>query len=111
MPEPSILVSEEISVFSVESTKFLVPLDKIPSPVLTTINTPSNSEEYPTLNIYTGKINAFDLCNNLKVKSGLFLNEKGLSENFMTVHPMNLSEDNIQHISDVLHNDIKEYIK
>ena len=29
----------------------------------------------------------------------------------MTVHPMNLSEDNIEQISDVLHNDIKEYIK
>ena len=42
------------------------------------------------------------------MKSGLFLNEKGLSENFMTVHPMNLSEDNIEHISDVLHKDIKE---
>ena len=77
----------------------------------TSINIPANSEEYPTLNIHTENIDAFELCNSLKVKSGLFLNEKGLSENFMTVHPMNLSEDNIEHISDVLHNDIKEYIK
>ena len=77
----------------------------------TSINIPANSEEYPTLNIHTENIDAFELCNSLKVKSGLFLNEKGLSENFMTIHPMNLSEDNIEEISDALHNDIKEYIK
>ena len=76
----------------------------------TSINIPANSEEYPTLNIHTVNIDAFELCNSLKVKSGLFLNEKGLSENFMTIHPMNLSEDNIEEISDALHNDIKEYI-
>ena len=76
----------------------------------TSINIPANSEEYPTLNIHTENIDAFELCNSLKVKSGLFLNEKGLSENFMTIHPMNLSEDNIEEISDALHNDIKEYI-
>jgi L-seryl-tRNA(Ser) seleniumtransferase len=109
-----LFIEKDINAEMANCKKYLSIIDdKIKSlpNIETSINTPSNSEEYPTLNIHTGNIDAFELCNSLKIKSGLFLNEKGLSENFMTVHPMNLSDDNIEQISDVLHNDIKEYIK
>ena len=109
-----LFIEKDINAEMANCKKYLTIIDdKIKSlpNIETSINTPSNSEEYPTLNIHTGNIDAFELCNSLKIKSGLFLNEKGLSENFMTVHPMNLSEDNIEQISDALHNDIKEYIK
>ena len=79
--------------------------------ISTLIKSPSNKEQYPTLNIQSENINLFKLSNQLKTNYGLFLNETGLNQKFLTVHPMNLSNENINKISSVLKASIKEFIK
>ena len=79
--------------------------------ISTLIKSPSNKEQYPTLNIHSENINLFELSNQLKTKDGLFLNETGLNQKFLTIHPMNLSNENINKISSVLKASIKEFIK
>ena len=79
--------------------------------ISTLIKSPSNKEQYPTLNIHSENINLFELSNQLKTNDGLFLNETGLNQKFLTVHPMNLSNENINKISSVLKASIKEFIK
>ena len=50
--------------------------------ISTLIKSPSNKEQYPTLNIQSENINLFKLSNQLKTNYGLFLNETGLNQNF-----------------------------
>ena len=79
--------------------------------ISTLIKSPSNKEQYPTLNIQSENINLFKLSNQLKTNYGLFLNETGLNQKYLTVPPMNLSNENINKISSVLKASIKEFIK
>ena len=79
--------------------------------ISTSIKSPSNNEQYPTLDIHSENISLFELSNQLKTKDGLFLNETGLNQKFLTIHPMNLSNENINKISSVLKASIKEFIK
>ena len=79
--------------------------------ITTVVKSPSNKEQYPTLDIHGENINLFKLSNRLKTADGLFLNETGLNQKFLTVHPMNLSIENIKKISSALKASIKEFIK
>ena len=74
------------------------------------IRTPDNSEQYPTLTIHSEKIDLYKLSNKLKIDSGLFLNETGLNQKYLTVHPMNITNENINEISSVLTTSIKNFI-
>ena len=78
--------------------------------ITSNIHTPENSEQYPTLTIHSDKIDLYKLSNKLKIDSGLFLNETGLNQKYLTVHPMNITNENINEISSVLTTSIKNFI-
>jgi len=78
--------------------------------VSTNIVLPKNAEQYPTLNLTSTSLNLFDLSNKFKNDAGLFLNETGLNDNHITIHPMNLSDENIGEIASSLKNQLNEFI-
>ena len=81
-----------------------------PRPWSTNIVLPKNAEQYPTLNLTSTSLNLFDLSNKFKNDAGLFLNETGLNDNHITIHPMNLSDENIGEIASSLKNQLNEFI-